>query len=952
MIPWLFFTSVFDPETLFLENGKKVKKSRKQVLSEPEDSWFYVNFPNNNFSFGDFERVTGSKISSKDIINKNWITSFLSYEKYTELQNENRIKLYKVNPEDKISEDILSRDSENHSYFIRATKDYVNPKFTEISKIFDDFYEIKTTKPLDIASDSRVLSISGPVNITLQNRWIEGYIQSGESTISFDSPGPRTKKYFQTIGLDGTGVIVSLIDSGVNRDHLFFADKNRPFPYNKLDMDHRKVVRYVTLADDIDVKNGHGTHCAGTIAGHADCDGCALNLYEGGAPNAKLQVFDFSEDESKKQSISMSTRQIMNIMLNSSNIGSHIISCSWGTSANIQFTTIFDQLCFTIDNVTMVFAAGNTGDFYSIMSPADSKNVIAVGSTSGTLSSSTEKSRIATLVGENKTFVASFGDVFEKLTKANASYESLKVVKYDGTYKSIKYTNMIVAVNNLNDVSDAVEREAKVIVYCNKGSTVKDSPCKPLFLQIKATQDDIVKLSTASVRFKPSGRDTRMYSSKFSSKGPSILGLMKPDVSSIGENVYSADSKNKNWVAKRSGTSMATPSISAALAIIEQYFAEKRHRLDTNISLKNHFFKAFLIQTSGSKPTTKYGYGIPKLDNALVTEPFARGLRFFQRNITSDQHLSFNVSCKEGIFECTLAWNDPPTQNTQGLGPVLFADLDLYIVLPNGTIVYGNMNNDVDAFSTVEKVHVKLNECGNVEVHITANTFMEKETRIPFSIVYNGNFDHLNTTLNPVFPSIHEQAMKNVCNEYKTGAHCQLNITKISLEESKMFNNVNARNFIYTVFNVPDKLLKYTAVNVAVKNKDNNIAIRGIINLEHSRKLSYPQSQVVAATGNETSFYIKSSAISIHKKVYIALFIDSQTAADVKINITTTNKGPKSQRGWGEFPMFSIPENMKDGIVFVTLISSVCVVSFLVYQRIRNNNDDQIMNVEEIVHRV
>jgi subtilisin family serine protease len=68
--------------------------------------------------------------------------------------------------------------------------------------------------------------------------------------------------------------------------HCFFRDRDRPVPFNAVDLQARKVVQYVmSWGDKTDFGGGHGTHVAGSIAGDTE-EGA--HEFAGMAPAAKL----------------------------------------------------------------------------------------------------------------------------------------------------------------------------------------------------------------------------------------------------------------------------------------------------------------------------------------------------------------------------------------------------------------------------------------------------------------------------------------------------------------------------------------------------------------------------------------------------------------------------------------------------------------------------------------
>lgn len=138
----------------------------------------------------------------------------------------------------------------------------------------------EATKPaiLDLAERTDIETIT----LNTQHQWIA----EGETP----KPASATREITQNItqvnadkvwelGYTGAGVLVSVVDSGVNYNHLDLADHlwdgGEEFPHHGYDI----------VNDDNDPMDdkGHGTHCAGTVLG----DGTAGSL-TGMAPEATL----------------------------------------------------------------------------------------------------------------------------------------------------------------------------------------------------------------------------------------------------------------------------------------------------------------------------------------------------------------------------------------------------------------------------------------------------------------------------------------------------------------------------------------------------------------------------------------------------------------------------------------------------------------------------------------
>ncbi len=138
----------------------------------------------------------------------------------------------------------------------------------------------EATKPaiLDLAERTDIETIT----LNTQHQWIaEGETPKPASDTRETTPNITKVKADQVweLGYTGKGVVVAVVDSGVNYNHLDLADHlwdgGEEFPHHGYDI----------VNDDNDPMDdkGHGTHCAGTVLG----DGTAGSL-TGMAPEATL----------------------------------------------------------------------------------------------------------------------------------------------------------------------------------------------------------------------------------------------------------------------------------------------------------------------------------------------------------------------------------------------------------------------------------------------------------------------------------------------------------------------------------------------------------------------------------------------------------------------------------------------------------------------------------------
>ncbi len=161
-------------------------------------------------------------------------------------------------------------------------------------------------------------------------------------------------------GLDGTGVTVGVVDTGVDLEHPDLAGV---------------VTSSANFTEEPDVTDGsgHGTHVASTIAGSGKA---AAGRYKGVAPGAKLvvaKVFDASESATESQ--------VMAGMEWAATHGARIVNLSLGSAP----TDGTDPISALVDELTartgalFVVASGNLGGDRSVTSPGAATTALTVG---------------------------------------------------------------------------------------------------------------------------------------------------------------------------------------------------------------------------------------------------------------------------------------------------------------------------------------------------------------------------------------------------------------------------------------------------------------------------------------------------------------------------------------------------------------------------------------------
>ena len=181
-----------------------------------------------------------------------------------------------------------------------------------------------------------------------------------------------------TFTLDGSGEMISITDTGLDRDHP--------------DINGRVIGVYTQFGLDpspADTNTGHGTHIALTVAGNGVSDSSAKGI----APNANIVVYALEHDAT---GVFGRQGSIYDMLKDAEQMTARIAVNAWGLNGNYGQYTADSRSAdiLVVDKPAMlpVFSVGDGGSngASQVTAPATAKNVLAVGvSTTGTGSSAT-----------------------------------------------------------------------------------------------------------------------------------------------------------------------------------------------------------------------------------------------------------------------------------------------------------------------------------------------------------------------------------------------------------------------------------------------------------------------------------------------------------------------------------------------------------------------------------
>ncbi|KAJ2848665.1 hypothetical protein IWW36_003160 [Coemansia brasiliensis] len=502
----------------------------------------------------------------------------------------------------------------------------------------------------DIHRHSNNLNTMSSVSVHKKLKGFNGAIVAAAKHITpeliADSPGVKrvwpNPQAMQEFGLDGTGIKVCIIDSGVDYNHpeLGACWKTEGCPwqlgYDFLGDEYRGEGTPLKPSDFPMDCLGHGTHVSGIIAGrgpqvHGVAPGATFGMYR--VYSCPVNGSSYTDGSILMQAAEAAYNDGCNVI----NVSIGLIG--WSEDAfGVYLSSLVEK------GVNVVAAVGNDGanGIQTASAPAVSHNLISVGSVDN-WNDTGNATTISTPAGERTVRISERGrnDV-EFIFPPNTP-----VVLFeddDGGYTGCNptdadFTGSVVVVNRSDCPSETQGENVQsqggigmIVINNVPGFTVMGLTENTTIPAVTVRSEDGEFIinglrqgdSTLVANFNITttvGSPTAGLMSNFSSFGPSPELDLVPLISAPGANMWSTVPLNQGSYRSSSGTSLSSPYIAGCVALLRQRFPEMTSQQISHILVTS---ATPLIDQKNSLKVNPYhsGSGLVNIYNAVRSRVF------------------------------------------------------------------------------------------------------------------------------------------------------------------------------------------------------------------------------------------------------------------------------------------------------------------------------------------
>lgn len=531
----------------------------------------------------------------------------------------------------------------------------------------------------------------------------------------------------------GKGVRVAIVDSGIRPEHPMFSGEgfealaetpeafaddycrttDETFCNNKLLVTRYSEPTFTTHPDEYRSPlgyNGHGTHVAGTAVGNqvdVTYRGTDVTI-SGVAPGAYLMVYKglFAGPDGRG---SGSDIMLMEALERAVEDGADVINNSWGGSAGLDpaFSPYASVLAaIEAAGVVVSNSAGNSGNgAQTIGCPSCVDAGLSVANTTtGRFFANTVTVGGQEHMALDSTSPALSADITMPVVAAvNVEPENFEGCAPYADDTAFEGSIALVSRGSCAFTDKAVNAEAAgatgIVVYNNR-------PAQPIFMAIETTlpalmvsevagQEILASLAGGESTITLGAEIKRIIDSQYadnmattSSRGPNgDANILKPDIAAPGTDILSAaspDTNNGSLYMAISGTSMASPHVAGAAALVKA---------------QNPDWTATQIQTALT--STSVNPGLLDDDASTAADAFDVGAgrldveRALNAAVTFNKPSMASAGC---IGECSFARQITNMTDTQGewTASLSFSDANVTGTVTPSTVELGALSSDAE----------------------------------------------------------------------------------------------------------------------------------------------------------------------------------------------------------------------------------------------------------------
>jgi subtilisin family serine protease len=351
-----------------------------------------------------------------------------------------------------------------------------------------------------------------------------------------------------------------------------------------------------------------------------------------------------------------------------------------------------------------------------------------------------------------------------------------------------------------------------------------------------------------------------------SSRGPAKDGRIKPDICAVGTDVNSTI--NPNTYGLKTGTSMACPGISGALAQLYHAYKDMNSGNNPNSAL----IKAAVLNTAddlgNAGPDYRFGWG---RINALRAYNLLKDNKYILASISQSNANNHNITVPAGVAELRVMvyWHD--YEAVANASVALVNNLDMKVITPstaqvlpwilnpapNATTLNAPATQGVDNLNNVEQVTIPSPAAGVYTVNVNGTAVPQGPQS--YYVVYEFVYDNITV----IYPSGGEPVAPGVAETIRWDAYGNSgNFTvQYSINNGSSWNNISTSvpgSQRYVNWTPPNNLTGQALVRVtrgsASDQSDAMFSIAGIpgsltVNWVCLDSMSVSYSAVTGATG-------------------------------------------------------------------------------------------------------